>query len=285
MSLSRRAFVGALGAVTAACASSAEPPPRASDAHGEAFDVVDLSHSLGPSSPYIHVRDATFPFRREPIATIPTRGVYANRWELTEHIGTHVDAPCHFDERAPCLDALPLPDLFAEAVVIDLSARAAVDADVELTVEDLNAWQRQHGAFPARCAVLLRSGWDARWDSQERFANADRAGVMHFPGFSRGAVEQLAQRPEVLGIGVDTFSIDPGRDARFEGHRVLSRAGKWALECLANLHRLPAVGARLFVGAPKVQAASGGPARVIAWVPRRRVSSALHPHRTGQVAT
>jgi hypothetical protein len=77
----------------------------------EPFDVVDLSHSLGPSSPYIHVRDATFPFRREPIATIPTRGVYANRWELTEHIGTHLDAPCHFDEGARCVDALPLADL------------------------------------------------------------------------------------------------------------------------------------------------------------------------------
>jgi kynurenine formamidase len=213
------------------------------------------------------VRDATFPFRREPIATIATRGVYANRWELTEHIGTHIDAPCHFDERAPCLDAVPLADLFAEAVVIDLTDRAAGDPDAELTADDLAAWQAAHGAFPERCAVLLRSGWDNRWPSQARFANQDAAGVMHFPGFSRAAVERLTASPRVLGIGTDTFSIDPGRDARYEGHRVLSAGGKWALECLANLRRLPARGARLFVGAPKVERASGGPARVIAWVP------------------
>jgi kynurenine formamidase len=92
---------------------------------------------------------------------------------------------------------------------------------------------------------------------------------MHFPGFSHAAVEQLARTPEVLGIGTDTLSLDPGRDVRFEGHRVLASAGKWALECLTNLARLPARGARLFIGVPKVEQASGGPARVVAWVPRR----------------
>lgn len=269
MRLSRRAFVGALAAVAGGCQRSTDRPSLAPMSRaGEAFDVIDLSHALGPSSPYIHVRDATFPFRREPIATIATRGVYANRWELTEHIGTHIDAPCHFDERAPCIDALPLADLFAEAVVIDVSSRAAANADAELTPADLSDWQAKHGAFPPRCAVLLYSGWDKRWPSQERFANQDAAGVMHFPGFSRAAVERLAKSPEVLGIGTDTFSLDPGRDSRYEGHRVLSGAGKWALECLANLGRLPARGARLFVGAPRVEAASGSPARVIAWVPR-----------------
>ncbi|HLL26004.1 MAG TPA: cyclase family protein [Kofleriaceae bacterium] len=202
-----------LGATSAAC--GARNPVRLTP--NPTFEVIDLSHSLAPSSPFIHVPNATFPFRRTPIATIATRGVYANRWELTEHIGTHVDAPCHFDERAPCLDEIPVDDLFAEAVVIDLTARARTDPDTELTVADLDAWQAAHGSLPARCAVILRSGWDARWPSQERFANADAAGVMHFPGFSRAAIERLAAVPEVLGIGTDTFSMDPGRDPRTKG--------------------------------------------------------------------
>jgi kynurenine formamidase len=236
-----------------------------------AFEVVDLSHTLSPASPYIPVRDATFPFRRAPIATIEERGVYANRWELTEHIGTHVDAPCHFERTAPCLEAIALDDLFAEVVLIDLSARAATDPDAELTPDDIQAWDVAHGPMPERSAVLLHTGWDRFWPSQARFANADSSGVMHFPGFSRAAIELLSRRSEVLGIGVDTFSIDPGRDRGFAGHRVLARARKWALECLAHLDRLPARGAHLFVGAPSVEAASGSPARVIAWVPRQRI--------------
>lgn len=81
MSLSRRVFMSALAAMAAGCRGTATLP----NAAGEGFEVIELSHALGPGSPYIHVRDATFPFRREPIATIATRGVYANRWELTEH--------------------------------------------------------------------------------------------------------------------------------------------------------------------------------------------------------
>jgi kynurenine formamidase len=269
--LSRRAFAGALGVVSVACRGAGSVSSVAPGT-SEGYELIDLSHTLGPGSPYIHVRDATFPFRREPIATIATRGVYANRWELTEHIGTHFDAPCHFDEAAACVDAVPLADLFAEAVVVAVSRRAAADPDAELTVEDLAAWRAEHGPFPQRCAILLCSGWSERWPSQDRFANPDAAGVMHFPGFSRAAIEHLARTPEVLGVGTDTLSIDPGRDVRFEGHRVLSSAGKWALECLTNLARLPARGARLFVGVPKVEQASGGPARVIAWVPRRSES-------------
>lgn len=264
--MSRRCFMGSLlGVLTTACGGRIARPRTESD-----YEVIDLSHTLTPSSPYIHVPGATFPFRRASIATIASRGVYANRWELTEHIGTHVDAPCHFDERAPCLEAIPLENLFAEVVVIDLTARALTDPDTELTVADLDAWEATHGSLPAGCAVILRSGRDARWPSQERFANADAAGVMHFPGFSRAAIERLARDPRVRGIGTDTFSIDPGRDTGYQGHRVLSTAGKWALECLANLARLPRDGARIFIGAPKVGLASGGPARVIAWIPRRQ---------------
>jgi len=264
--LGRRAFLGVLGALGASCQGRAFDGPAI--VRPENLDVVDLSHPLGPSSPYIHVSGATFAFQRSPIATISERGVYANRWELTEHIGTHVDAPCHFSESGPCLDQIPVGDLFANVVIIDLGRRAASNPDAELKLADLAA-ARDLGQFAPRTAVLLRSGWDQRWGSQTAFGNADAEGVMHFPGFSRAAVELLADSPEVVGIGTDTFSIDPGRDLQFAGHRTLARSGKWALECLANLGRLPLRGAQLFVGAPKVERASGSPARVIAWVPRR----------------
>jgi len=266
--LSRRALLASSLAVPLSCRKADGEPARTGD---EDHELVDLSHSLGPSSPYIQVKDATFPFERTPIATIGERGVYANAWRITEHIGTHVDAPCHFADGAACLEAIPLADLFAEAVVIDVRARALRNPDAEVTLDDLAAWEAQHGKLPARCAVLMSSGWDERWPSQERFANADAGGTPHFPGFSRTVVTRLASMRDVLGIGVDTLSIDPGRDKRYQGHRVLSAANKWALECLANLGRLPPRGARLFVGAPKVELASGGPARVVAWVSRKRV--------------
>jgi kynurenine formamidase len=261
--MTRRAVLAS--ALSALAKSRMPDSPRPVTARADR--MIDLTHPLSPASPFITVKDATFPFQREPIATIPLRGVYANRWALTEHIGTHLDAPCHFAEQSVCVSAIPLEDLFADAVVIDVSRRAANDPDTELTVADLDRWIAEHGPLPARCDVLLHSGWDARWPSQLRFSNIDADGTMHFPGFSRGAMERLALAPDVLGVGTDTFSIDPGLDSTYAGHKVLAAAGKWALECVKNLGQLPPRGARIFIGAIPVEAASGSPARVVAWSP------------------
>jgi kynurenine formamidase len=264
MKMPRRAMLfSAIGGLIAGCRV------RESEQTAQALPerIVDLTHPLSPESPYIRVENATFPFQRDPIATIPHRGVYANRWALTEHIGTHLDAPCHFAEHGACVHSIPVHDLLANAVVIDVSQRAAADPDVELTEADLDRCIADHGPFPARCAILLRSGWDTRWPSQASFANADTEGTMHFPGFSLRAIERLARLPDVLGIGTDTFSIDPGRDETYAGHKVLAAAGKWALECVAHLGQLPLRGARIFVGAIPVESASGSPARVVAWSP------------------
>jgi len=63
---------------------------------------------------------------------------------------------------------------------------------------------------------------------------------------------------------VDTLSLDPGNSQDFPVHTAWLGAGRWGLECLANLGTVPPVGATVFVGAPKVAGASGGPARVLA---------------------
>jgi kynurenine formamidase len=228
--------------------------------------MIDLTHTLSPAFPFIPVKDATFPFRISPIATIAQRGVYANKWELTEHNGTHIDAPSHFWEGGHHLPAIPLQDLIAPAVVIDIRQRAATDPDARVEMTDLAAWERRHGRIPARAVVLMLSGWQSRAGSAEAFVNGDGQGTLHFPGFALEVIDHLVRDRQVVGVGVDTLSIDPGNDPRYQGHRLLARANRWALECLASLDALPPSGAILVVGASKVAQASGGPARVLAFV-------------------
>ena len=107
MTTSRRALIGVLATLPLACREGRNTRVGAPDSLGQ---LVDLSHTLGPASPYIRVKNATFPFERTAIATLPERGVYANAWRLTEHIGTHIDAPCHFAAGAACLEAITLED-------------------------------------------------------------------------------------------------------------------------------------------------------------------------------
>jgi kynurenine formamidase len=68
---------------------------------------------------------------------------------------------------------------------------------------------------------------------------------------------------------VDTASIDYGRSSQFRVHRIAAAANVVGLENLTGLELLPASGATLFALPIKVAGGSGGPARVVALVPRK----------------
>jgi kynurenine formamidase len=110
----------------------------------------------------------------------------------------------------------------------------------------------------------MYSGWESRLGSATAFINMDDANTMHFPGFSVDAAAFLARERRVSGLGVDTISLDPGFGREYRTHRAWLRTGKWAVEVAANLRRVPAAGATVVVGAPKVRGATGGPVRLLA---------------------
>ncbi len=227
--------------------------------------MADLTHTLSPSFPFIPVQNKTFPFRLAPIATNEANGVYANRWELTEHVGTHLDAPCHFVDGALAVADISLESLVVQAAVASIADRAARDADAVFGLDDLKRWESEHGAVPRGAALLLHTGWASRVGESGRFVNMGADGTMHFPGFSLDVVSFLVEQRDVVGLGIDTLSIDPGHDLRYPVHKRLFGAGRWALECLANLEAVPAQGATLVVAPVKVRDASGAPARVLAF--------------------
>ncbi len=113
----------------------------------------------------------------------------------------------------------------------------------------------------------MDSGWDAKVHDATAFINMDAANTMHFPGFGAEAAAFLVRERHVVGIGVDTLSLDPGWDKAYNAHKVWLAADKWGVECVANLRHVPPSGAVVFVGGAKVGAATGGPVRLIACHP------------------
>lgn len=230
-------------------------------------NIVDLTHTLDENFPYIPIPGITFPFKKTPIATIDTMGVAANRWEIHEHIGTQIDAPSHFFKDGLSLDQMPVSNFIAPLVVIDISDRAKTDADTMLTVEDIKNWEKKYGRIPKGAAVFMYSGWESRVHDSKAFINADASNTMHFPGWSAEAATFLARERDIVGIGVDVLSLDTGNDKAYKAHKAWLAAGKWGVECVANLKQVPPVGAAVFVGASKVGGATGGPVRLIATFP------------------
>lgn len=232
------------------------------------YRVIDLTHTLDASFPYIPVPGVTFPFELEPIATIEEHSVAANAWRIHEHLGTQIDAPNHFAAGGSGLHDLTARELLVPAVVIDFRARGRKDRDAELTVEDIRAWESRFGRIPEGACVIVYTGWDTKLTDPGAFIGLDEEGVKHFPGIGAEAARFLIGERSIWGVGIDAISFDPGPDEAYRTHQVILGANKWALEALANVRYLPPHGAVLFIGAPKVRDATGGPARVIALVPQ-----------------
>jgi kynurenine formamidase len=221
--------------------------------------IVDLTHTWSPTFPVFAGSEY---MTMETVYTVAADGFYVNRMHFEEHTGTHLDAPAHFIEDGETAENLPVENFFAPIIVVDIFAKASNDDDAALTVDDLMAWEAENGPIPDRAFVAMYSGWESRLTAPDTYINLDPEGVQHYPGFDPDAASFLVEERNIVGIGVDTLSQDPGNSEDFATHVTILGAGKYAVENVANLAQLPAVGANVIVGGPKHENASGGPTRL-----------------------
>src|ERR1700676_4362872 len=223
--------------------------------------VVDLSYAINDKLvPW--PGDARW-FEAQVNATIQKDGYFTRSFWMLEHYGTHFDAPIHFPPGKTTVDQIPAKQLFGPAVVVDVRAEGAKDADYQLPAARVEEWEKAHGRIAEGSIVLLRTGWASRWPDAQKYRNQDAQGRMHFPGFSADAVKLLIER-KVSGLGCDTLSVDYGASEDFAVHHLALGAGLYHLENLADLSAVPEAGAFLVVAPIKLESGSGGPVRVFA---------------------
>jgi len=234
--------------------------------------LVDLSWSFDEHTLYWPTSPSAFEHKELAYGPTPGGYFYSSYSICTpEHGGTHLDAPIHFAAKGLTSDAIPLEQLVAPVVVIDVAGKAAANADYRLTADDVKTWEARNGAIDAGTIVLLRTGWGKRWPDRKAYFGDDTPGAtdkLHFPSFSEESARLLVIERHVAAIGVDTASIDYGPSTDFIVHRVALGANVPGLENVANLERLPARGAWLMALPMKIAGGSGGPVRIVALVPR-----------------
>jgi kynurenine formamidase len=259
--LSRRGFFK--GAAAAGFTASAVVPAQSAPAPRKFKSVIDLTHTMSRDFPTF---DGAPGIDMERVGEFKKNGYNIFRWHIIEHAGTHLDAPIHFSETGITAERIPAPTLVAPLAVVDVAAKAANNPDYLVTRDDLIAWERRHSRLPDNCCVAMNSGWAAHVGNAAKFTGKDSAGTLHFPGFSVEAAAWLMKERKVVGIAVDTLSLDHGPSKDFRTHLAWLPTGRWGLENVANLDQVPAAGATLVVGLAKVKDATGGPARLMALV-------------------
>jgi len=240
---------------------------------GSAGRWVDLTHPFSKST--IYWPTDTAGFELEQLAYGPTEGgwFYASyAFRTPEHGGTHLDAPLHFAEGRLTADRIPLSGLIGAAAVVDVSARATPEYLV--TVEDLTSWEAEHGQLPDGGILLIRTGWSSRWEDRTSYLGTSLTGPeavpdLHFPGIGEEAARWLVDNRGVVAVGIDTPSIDRGQSSDFRAHVTLYAENISGFENVANLEQLPATGSYVVALPMKIEGGSGGPLRIVAFVPGR----------------
>ena len=239
--------------------------------------VVDLTHTLDPDFPVI-ILPPEFGqcarFRMEEISAYDHRGP-AWKWHnitLCEHTGTHFDAPSHWisGRYLPdnSVDAIDPAQFVGPVVVIDCSDGAARDEDFELTCDVIEAWEGEHGRIRENSWVLMRTDWSKK--SGADYLNMREDGA-HSPGPTPDSIQLLVNDRKIRGFGTETVGTDAGQASHYTppypAHYFLHGAGKYGLQCLANLDQLPPTGAILLAAPLKIRDGTGSPLRVMAMVP------------------
>lgn len=247
-------------------ANSASPSPTPSPEKSIVYThVVDLSHRitqkipLWPGDPHV-VFDV--------VATWEKDGYYLRKFTIGEHSATHMNAPNSFiPGNTQAITSYPAEQRVVPAVVIDIRDKAAANPDYQLTKQDVLDWEAQNGQIAPGSFVILFTGWEDRWDHPKAFINQDADGNLHFPGFAGATTKWLLSDRKIAGVGIDTHGVDPGLDTRYRTNTQIAEAHKIAIECMANLDRLPPTGATLVLGPLRLQGGSGSPLSVMAFVP------------------
>ena len=226
----------------------------------DGHDWIDLSHTLEEGIPAwpTHARFSSTLYESQDLGDVATH----HGLTISEHTGTHMDAPLHFVPEGPAhygTDEIPLERLAGRAATIEATDLGSDDL---LTVDHIASWEREHGPIERGDRVLVRYGWDSRWTT----GLEGRRFLEDWPGLSGDAAEYLVGKGTAL-VGCDTLAVDAAGSPENPAHHALLGNEVYVVENLKNLDRLPPFS--LFLALPlKIRGGSGSPVRAVALVPR-----------------
>ncbi len=162
---------------------------------------------------------------------------------LSPHVGSHADAPLHYDADGASIGHVPLEAFIGPCRVVHAIGCGPLItwAHIAHAVED--------GALPSRLLVRTYDRMPVdRWDGQ-------------LTAYAPETIERLADRGVVL-VGIDTASIDPADSKTLASHQVIRRRGLRVLENLV-LDDVPPGDYELIALPLKLTTADASPVRAV----------------------
>ena len=170
---------------------------------------------------------------------------------LSSHSGTHLDAPYHFIQKGSKIHQISLKRLVSNAVLINIKK----SANQAITKNDLIKYEKKFGGISNDSTIVFSTGWNKNLQKKNYFKNN--------PGLSISAAKYLISKKVNL-IGIDSPSIDLGKNSKFDVHHMLLKNNILILENLCNLEKIKKSFFKLVVLPLKLKNATGSPVRAVA---------------------
>ena len=217
---------------------------------------IDLTHRLEVGIPAWPTHQQ---FGLAPVESMAAGAVSChNALSMSEHSGTHFDAPKHFmEDTGWSIDAAPVESFFGPLLTI---APGNVQGGMQLGLEVLTEWEALHGPVEPGDAVFFHFGWDRFWRDN---ADPDRF-LRDWPGLGAALCGALVAR-HVRMVGTDCVSIDASGTGDFVAHHALLGAGILIGENFNNLGLLPPRCSAATLPLP-IAGGTGSPVRAIAFL-------------------
>jgi kynurenine formamidase len=228
------------------------------------YKIVDLTHTITPDIP-LWPGSPRFESR---VTCDYDEGCKVVEYSMIASTGTHMDAPAHFIKNARDVADLPVDKLIAPLCIIDIRHKVKANSNYAVSAADIISWQQKYGEIPDKGVVVAYTGWYTRWQDPALYSNKGEDGIMHFPAFSLEAAKLLLAS-NIVGLGIDTFSLDLSTSLDFAVHNLLLKHDIYFIENLTNLDQLPAQGSFICALPLKISGGPESPARVIAFVPTK----------------
>ena len=212
--------------------------------------IIDLTLTVSDKIP-------TFPSSPQP-NFIPWENIKEDGYNLevlflSSHTGTHMDAPHHFLEKGAKIHEISLKKLVSEAALI----QCRKNGGQSITKTDIQKFEKNHGKIENFSSVIFYTGWQKNLQKKYYFTKN--------PGLSVSAAKYLTSKKISL-VGIDSPSIDLGKDPKFSVHQIFAKKGVLIVENLANLDKIKSPTFHLVVLPLKLKNATGSPVRAIAFV-------------------
>lgn len=233
---------------------------------------IDLTHEFSEESIYWPTAEA---FKKTTVSEgVTDKGYYYSAYNINtaEHGGTHIDAPIHFFEDRRTVDQIPIEQLIGSAIVIDISEKVNRDRSYQLSIEDILMWKNTHGSLPKGSILLVNTGSSIYWPNKKKYMGTDKLGQkalseLEFPGIHPNTATFLTTERKIKAVGLDTPSLNYGKSREFKSHQKLFKNNIPGFENVANIDKLPAIGATVIALPMKIKGVSDGPLRIVAFIP------------------